>query len=185
MPPIAASVPAAAPLTGTPTPASVPPNASGVELDAQGLPWDGRIHGATKAKNDDGKWRQKRGLNDLALKARVEAELRAGQAARVPAGLSVAPPATIPVFVPAAPAAVTPPPPFVATVPAAPVTAPETFGLLMARLAPRMQTDPAAAAVINTVLGQFALTSLAQLGARPDLVAPVAMCVDQALGVAA
>lgn len=40
------------------------------------LPWDERIHASTKAKNADGTWRTKRGV-DKAEVAKVEAELRA------------------------------------------------------------------------------------------------------------
>lgn len=45
------------------------------ERDANGLPWDERIHSGTKALNADGTWRTKRGV-DKALVAEVEAELR-------------------------------------------------------------------------------------------------------------
>lgn len=44
-------------------------------IDANGLPWDERIHSGTKALNADGTWRTKRGV-DKALVAEVEAELR-------------------------------------------------------------------------------------------------------------
>jgi hypothetical protein len=45
------------------------------DTDANGLPWDERIHSGTKALNADGTWRTKRGV-DKALVAEVEAELR-------------------------------------------------------------------------------------------------------------
>lgn len=179
-----------------PSAATAPIAAPGVELDSAGLPWDGRIHGSTKTKNADGSWRQKRGLNDPALKQRVETELHAGQAARAPAGLAavaaVPPaPAGLPAAVPTAPPAALAADPYLdgitrridrALDPAAPVT--ETFGALMARLAPMVMTDAAAAVKINAVLAQYGLQSLAQLGARPDLVAQFGTHADAALAVA-
>lgn len=59
-----------------PAPVASAAQASLAELDKNGLPWDERIHAGTKAKNADGSWRQRRGLNDEALVKRVEAELR-------------------------------------------------------------------------------------------------------------
>lgn len=72
--PLAAAVPPAPPAPSAPAAPASP--ASAVELDKNGLPWDERIHAGTKAKNADGSWRQRRGLNDEALVKRVEAELR-------------------------------------------------------------------------------------------------------------
>lgn len=45
-------------------------------LDSAGLPWDEKIHSATKATNADGTWRRRRGVDDAVYNARV-AELRA------------------------------------------------------------------------------------------------------------
>lgn len=47
------------------------------DVDSTGLPWDERIHSGTKAKNADGTWRARRGMNDAAKVKEVEAELRA------------------------------------------------------------------------------------------------------------
>lgn len=174
----------------------------GVDLDAKGLPWDTRIHGSTKTKNADGTWRQKRGLNDEALKLRIEGELRAAMAARGPA----VPPAPVahtanmvaPLLPPAVPNAPTAPiapaasvasgvvpaaPAPAPSAPAAPVTAPagETFGQLMARLAPITTGNAAAAEKVNQALGMFGLTALSQLPARPDLLPSFAATVDAML----
>jgi hypothetical protein len=54
-----------------------------VELDSNNLPWDARIHAATKAKIADGSWRKKRNL-DEALEQSVEAELLSIMGAPVP-----------------------------------------------------------------------------------------------------
>jgi hypothetical protein len=275
--PVVPTPPAAAPTAPTvPTPPSagtapsvapaVVPSAT-VDLDVSGLPWDGRIHadsgkGKPKPKNADGTWRKKRGMNDEALRIRVEAELRAALAARVPQGgvpvaqavsLPAAPvipgvpggpylagivgvvptapltqppvvpsapslgvpaasPSTasstaVPSVPPAAPAASIPPvPPSVPAVPAAPTTVvpvpppatavspavstvpttvAETFGTLMARLAPRMRDEPGMAA-INTALSEVQLTSVAQLAAAaPDVMRYVSERTTQLFGVPA
>lgn len=55
--------------------------AGGVEVDADGLPWDGRIHAGTKRRNADGRWTAKKGINDPDLVPRVVAQLRAQMAA--------------------------------------------------------------------------------------------------------
>jgi hypothetical protein len=55
--------------------------AGGVEVDADGLPWDERIHAGTKRKNADLRWTSKRGINDPDLVPRVQAQLRAQMAA--------------------------------------------------------------------------------------------------------
>ena len=73
------------------------PAADATGVDADGLPWDERIHAPSKGQNKDGTWRKKKKLED-AFVAGVEAELRAGTTA--PAAPSA----------PAMPAAPTPPP---------------------------------------------------------------------------
>lgn len=70
----------AAPIVAAPVPPG-PTNAPGVDVDAAGLPWDGRIHSSSKEKNKtDSKWRARRGV-DAGVVATVEAELRAVMAA--------------------------------------------------------------------------------------------------------
>ena len=46
-----------------------------MELDSNNLPWDKRIHAATKTQTANGAWKYKRGI-DQSLKDQVEAELR-------------------------------------------------------------------------------------------------------------
>ena len=82
----------------------------GVELDSNGLPWDGRIHSEGHAKLTDGGWRKRRGVAAEVV-AHVEAELRALMA--VPQGAPVPTPeqafnaqvATTVAAIPTAPAA--------------------------------------------------------------------------------
>jgi hypothetical protein len=184
---------AAAPVPPTVTPATTTPP----ERDSAGLPWDARIHGSTKTTNADGTWRQKRGLNDPALKARVEAELRAAVSAGSPQAGSVAsaaPPPAAPVAPPPAPPAAasapTPPAPVappapVSTPPATPPTA-ENFGQFMARMGPVFAADPVRnTALMGQALATVGLTSVAQLAPRPDLIKSVSDTFDALAAVPA
>lgn len=54
-------------------PADIP--ATDAELDSTGLPWDERIHSGNKTKNDDGRWKKRKGVADNVVDA-VTAELR-------------------------------------------------------------------------------------------------------------
>ena len=93
-----------------------PPSVPG-QWDAQGYPWDERIHSSSRALLADGSWRQRRNLPS-GVREQVEAELRAagrvGPAAH--AAASVPPPPLAPVVPPPPPPAplagdVLPPPP--------------------------------------------------------------------------
>ena len=64
-----------APGASDPEPEGASASAELPTFDANGLPWDERIHASSKALNADGTWRYKRG-GDLAERATVEAELR-------------------------------------------------------------------------------------------------------------
>lgn len=74
---VAAGGPAADPDADFPD----PPGAS--NLDTNGIPWDARIHAATKTKCKDGSWKNKPGV-DAALLASVTAELKGVQAIPTP-----------------------------------------------------------------------------------------------------
>lgn len=99
-------------------------------VDKAGLPWDERIHAATKAFNADGSWRKRRGVQDATVTA-VEAELRAGAAPAMP----MPAPAAIPLPVPPVAAPIPAPAP-VATAFPAPVAAPAFSPPPMPALAP-------------------------------------------------
>jgi hypothetical protein len=45
------------------------------ETDAEGLPWDERIHSSSKAKNDNGNWKLKKGVANSKVLEQVRAEL--------------------------------------------------------------------------------------------------------------
>lgn len=59
--------------TGTPAATSAP---AGVEVDKNGMPWNGQIHTETKSKNQDGTWRYRRNTPKETIAA-VEAQMRA------------------------------------------------------------------------------------------------------------
>lgn len=46
------------------------------QVDADGIPWDDRIHSSNKARNADNTWRKKRGVDEVTY-GRVHAELQA------------------------------------------------------------------------------------------------------------
>ena len=155
-------VPPIAPVAAAPAAPAAPASPAGIEVDADGLPWDARIHAGGRAKNADGRWRQKRGLNDAALKSRVEAELRQamGAAVSVPSvalggpNAPVAPP-TAPV--PAAPAAPSEEP------------APQFLARVGGMLASGALTQERLAAALATV----GLSTMAQLVVAPALIPAV------------
>lgn len=96
------------------TSAPLPPAPPGIDVDAQGIPWDGRIHASSRAKIGDGTWRQKRNLDPEVYK-QVMAELRQTMGIERRAPQPPAPPAPQAVFaappvppVPAAPVQVEP-----------------------------------------------------------------------------
>ena len=176
-----------------PTVAPVASPSSGVELDADGLPWDARIHSGPadkRPKNADGRWRRARGVDDATVKA-VTAELRQVMGAPAPAPM----PAAAPTPPPAPPVAVDPVPPVpVAPVPTVAPTPPPptpepaatafgqdvagnahsagvaTFADLMKKVT-RMQT--AGLVTVETtsqIAASLGLTGLRDLMNRPDLV---------------
>lgn len=158
-PPVPAAPPA--PPAAAPTASAVPPApapAAGAELDKDGLPWDARIHAATKTKNKDGTWRQKREL-DPAVRASVEAELKAAlgvQAAAVAGAVPSAAP-TIP-----APAAA----------PAAPAT--WTFASFSEKLVPLTLSGQITQEKITEVLARHNLVNLTQLAIAPAAIPAIA-----------
>lgn len=145
--PVPSVSPAApSPAATIPTPAPAPsPNPGGVEVDASGLPWDGRIHSGPSDKrpqNADKTWRKKRGVTDEEVAA-VEAELRAALGAPAAAPAPIVPVAPV-AEVPAAP--VPPPPVAAAPVPASPPPAPVATAPIPAPAAPPPTPEPAATA---------------------------------------
>jgi hypothetical protein len=82
--PVIPPVPAVPAVAAAPTATAQPSAPASVDVDANSLPWDPRIHASTKVKNADGTWRARRGV-DPHLVLTVEAELRAMMAIPSPA----------------------------------------------------------------------------------------------------
>ena len=147
-------------------PREVPARAT-TEVDKSGLPWDGRIHASTKARNADGSWRTKRGL-DPAVLANVETELKALMAI----------PAAGPQLVPAPP----PPPPAQQAAPAAPAADDGrlAFVALVGRASAAMQAGKLTQEEIQNCCKSIDpnLVALPLLANRFDLVPQVAALID-------
>lgn len=171
---------------GIPTPPPAAP--AGVQLDKHGLPWDARIHSSSKATNADGSWRKRKGLNDDAMVARVEAELRAAQSAPTAASTSPVPqppPANVVPFVPPPVPSVPPPVAASPSVPAAPAgSAPTTFPAFMQALGPHLASKRVTTEMVNEVLAAHQMPpGLPVLASRPDLIPSVFAGVMQKAGV--
>lgn len=83
-----------------------PQQIADAEVDADGLPWDARIHAGTKTKTQKNLWTQKKGVDD-AVRDAVVAELRQLYPAAAPA-VTVPTAAAPAVTVPTAPAITVP-----------------------------------------------------------------------------
>ena len=175
--------------------------APGIEVDSNGMPWDHRIHSASRNKVGDGSWRMKRGL-DEALQAQVEQELRATMGlpaplASVPAlpttpiealtqavvGVPVPPPFVPSAELPAVPVAITPPPPIApvgAVTTASPSSPKVTFPQLMQAITRAFAAKTLDQNAIMAACNACGIPSLPMLASRPDMVEAVA----NALGVA-
>lgn len=177
LPPSAATPPALPPVSEAAAPAAPagPSNPAKLEVDVDGLPWDARIHASSKdgpGKNADGRWRQRRGLNDPALKARVEAELRQAMAAGIPAAPIPQPPVT------------QPPAPPLPPVVAAPAQT-ENFATIMVKVSQAKTAGKLTDETYLQILQQFQLSAPGQLLTRPDLIPHVGTMVDQVIAAAA
>ena len=157
---------------------------TGPDLDADGLPWDARIHAGSKKKNQgDGCWKKKRGIDDE-TRATVEAELR--QVMAVPAAPSE-PTAPVP-SEPAAPVPPVPPVPGVqsesqaeATPPTPPgvdpftkpqaESAPTTYAEFIRGVTKMVSTDKAIDMNrVNEVLNNNGVANIQLVNSRPDLI---------------
>jgi hypothetical protein len=166
----------AASATGARSPAALAPSTS-TELDADGLPWDDRIHAGSQTKlAKTGQWKKKRGVEDELVR-QVEAELRLLMAVPSPAAtpsvfaesdaaaaftapMPPVPPATAPEFAPPATLGAVTPTSGIRTM------AELTKAIIAAGL--DMQTD------VLPVLQSNGVQSLPLLGARSDLIPAIA-----------
>lgn len=176
-----AGVPAPPSVASVPAPPDIAPEALATPsspaptVDSSGLPWDKRIHSSSKAVNADGTWRKLRGLNDAALVARVEAELRAAAAnpgntalaqdAAKLAGMGVDPMTAQPLV---------PPPPTVAATPAVPPPPGAlTHEQFMEWITPRMMDGRVTFDMVASALQASNVESLKALEGVPGSVAAV------------
>lgn len=158
-------------------------DAGAPDRDSAGLPWDARIHAASKATVADGTWRKKRGVSDEEVAA-VEAELRgtdgaaeamsAPEVPQAPGGESVptvTEVGTTGTDIPAS-AGDAPPPP-----PAAEAPSPSgTFLDVMKRVtASGLNAD---AAKRTELLSAVGLKSLMDLSKQPDKIAEFMAVMD-------
>jgi hypothetical protein len=164
---------------------TLPPPPLGVEVDSEGLPWDARIHAATKTRlKSNDTWKVKRNMDDVTV-AMVKAELRATMAAPKSDEAPTADPAVL---------AQTPAD--TSNVPAPPdTTAPAgvgddldassmiTFPELMARVTADISAGSLTNEQLNQVLQARGIPNLVALNSRPDLVAPIAGDVDVIMGL--
>ena len=151
------------------------PVAPGIDVDSVGLPWDGRIHAASRNKNSDGTWRLKRGVEPDTL-TQVTGELKQTMAI---APLVPEPPIAPPAVPPAPPAAITPPPPTqldgLAT-----TASPISFPVFMKAVTGAFVAKQIDQAAITAACQAVGIPSLPMLTARPDLIGAMA----SALGIA-
>lgn len=144
-----------------------PEQAATDHLDADGIPWDARIHAGTKTRlKADNTWKLKPGV-DKGLVDQIKAELKGVQAVVAPQQTQAvpAPPATTLADVSAALGAPPPPP-----------TGPANFAELIKEVTSRitagqMTPDQVNGAVATVTGGQ--LTMCNQLAARQDLIPAV------------
>ena len=153
---------------------ALPPLTAGIDVDSAGLPWDARIHAATKAKVADGTWRKRRGLAD-AIDASVTAELKQTMAVPPPPFAVNAAPSVSPVMANILP---------VASVGAAPTASPSdgaTFPKLMQKVTGAFSAGQITQAQILAAVQSVGLPSLPMLASRPDLIGAVGTALGLAL----
>lgn len=167
-----AGVPAATTSTNTTT-GSVTP--AGVELDSEGIPWDGRIHSSSKKKLvENGRWKLIRGI-DKDYVDEIKAELLSGLAAPVPA--PVEPSQTQGLHPDPNPLSVAAVNHAIANAPKPPVS--EQMG----KPAPAATTGTPAVVDAGPQISNFAqlMAAITSAGLKPDQINPVI----QSLGIAA
>lgn len=138
-----------------------------VTVDANGLPWDARIHSSGKTLLADDTWRLKRGVPDDEREA-IEAELKQLMAIPVPPAPAVDAASQAAEVALAVASAPPPPPP----APSAKIT-------LMPQLIKAITGAELGAMMVTEAVKSVGLENISQLGARPDLVPAVA----EALGL--
>lgn len=155
-----------APGASDPEPEPASASAELPTFDANGLPWDERIHASSKALNADGTWRYKRG-GDLAERATVEAELR-GAADDIPPPPVEEPADDIP-----------PPPPAEPEEAAAPVV---TVGDVFKRITGLQKGGKLPQAELNMALEIVGMASTGDIMKAADRAAEVLAAINTVVG---
>jgi hypothetical protein len=170
----------------SPPPPPEPVQTAGGPVDADGLPWDARIHATTAdgggSLTADGRWRKKRGVAD-ALVQSVTLELRAALPASPICEADEVPPP--PVAVPMPPAQTSESaPPVPAASPALPVsTAPVQppivlFQGLMRKVTPLQNSGKLSVIEISGICQSVGVKALGDLLTKPDLIPVVEAQID-------
>ena len=184
-PPVPPTVPAPPAAIPAP-PAAVPaPPAADTKLDAQGLPWDGRIPASTKTFTANGNWKYKKGVAPELI-ATVEKQWRdvaalPTQGATSPPPLPVAaaapiPPVTSMPETAIATSATISPSEAAPVVPAGP---PTTFADVVMRVARLQAAGKITREQVEAALSTIGIPSLALIGARADLIPQAWAMIEQ------
>jgi len=157
-----------------------PATPEGVSLDKNGFPWDARIYTSSKAKNADGSWRRKRGVDDATV-ALVEGELRRLMGIEAAPGLldsasvvrvDLASPAPIALV----PSPLPPPPPPPAPVAEAVVADP--YIALISRASELIGAKVVTMDQVNAAIVAAGGVSLPLMNSRPDLIPTVMQALN-------
>lgn len=178
-----AEVAAVSPATNVTNVVNVAAAAPAGDLDKNGFPWDERIHASTKAKNADGTWRYRKGVDD-ATKRKVEGQLKgtmqATNAPVTPATTAATPTLALPGAnlpgVPSLPAVNTENPAYT------------NFVKFIAEhtQSPTNPTGRLSDEWVKQALTAFGVAegSIQNLAHRPDLIPQIEAAIKQALGIA-
>lgn len=146
---------------------------SNIEIDCNGLPWDGRIHSRTKTKTTDGAWKLARGV-DMKKVGEVTRELEAIMA--IPAPVDSASVNSRLAEIPPAPVVPRPP----VTQPSADPIQPlvETFTTLMNKITELVTAGRLNQAQVVKACQSAGIPSLPLVGTRPDLIPQISANID-------
>jgi len=146
---------------------------SGVELDAEGLPYDARIHSSSREKIKNGTWKVKRGTGETFV-VQVKNELRAalGAPAASPRVNTYPQPETPPVIIPAGEAWPFPTPNAAPVAPPVTPTGPTTLPEFMKQVGAGISSGKIAESDVHAACAKHGV-QFHTLAARPDLIPTV------------
>lgn len=138
-----------------------------VELDAKGLPWDGRIHSSSKNKLANGCWKVARGKAPEYV-AQVEAELKSG----APSFPPVAPVAPVVPSFPTVPVVAVPAPPAATVTPTAASSNADTltFETIMPKISALVSAGKMAPTALMQVCTAQGLPNVVALQSQPQFI---------------